>query len=426
MQPGVQPRQGRRRAEGLFQGGGQGVAPGLVGHPAAGQMPGEIPLPDKAGQGLLLKAAHRAGVQAVPPAPGRQQVGGQDHIGDADARSQAAGHRGQIDHRAVGPGHPLQAGQRAGIEAELRVVVVLDDVPPARALGRPAQQLRPAGGGHGHPGGELVAGGDVADRRIRRRQRRHRQPALVHRHQPAGAAAVFQHLPGPGIAGVFHRRRTRQQRGQQAEQMLDARPHDDLLRRAAHPAVFFQVACQGLAQLHLSPRVPSGQQAGGGIQQLFLQPRPGPRREQPGVHPTGGQIVPHRGIFGRRGGGQRRRRSVLPRGGRPGRVFLYIKAAAGAAGQIAFGGQHLIGPVHRVHRDGQRFGQAAPAGHPGAGGQGARADLPGDAAVELFVQRHLGRRVQRGGQMEHGSPSFSNWPHKKVVFWVFSWHQFSL
>ena len=208
--------------------------------------------------------------------------------------------------------------------------------------------------------------------------------------------------------------------------MLDARPHDDLFRRAAHPAVFLQIARKRLPQFHLPLRVAAGQQAGRGVQQFLLQPRPGPGREQPGVHPAGGKVVLHRRPFRRRGRGQLRRPVCLSCQDRPCRVFLYVKAAAGPAGQIPLGGQHLIGPVHRVHRHGQRFGQAALAGHPGAGGQGARADLLRDAAVELLVQRHLGSRVQRGGQMEHGSPSFSNWPHKKVVFWVFSWHQFSL
>ena len=41
------------------------------------------------------------------------------------------------------------------------------------------------------------------------------------------------------------------------------------------------------------------------------------------------------------------------------------------------------------------------AGHPGAGGQGPGAHLSGQTAVQLFVQRHPGARLQCGGQMDH-------------------------
>ena len=74
---------------------------------------------------------------------------------------QALGKGGQVDHRPVGARHALQAGQRPDVEPELRVVVVLQDI-AAGLLPGPGQQLGPAGGGHGHAGGKVVAGGDVA------------------------------------------------------------------------------------------------------------------------------------------------------------------------------------------------------------------------------------------------------------------------
>ena len=80
-----------------------------------------------------------------------------------------------VHHRAVCARHALQTGQRAGVKTELGVVVVLNDVPPPRGAGCPVQQLGPASGGHGDPGGELVAGGDVAHRRIAGGKSRQRQ-----------------------------------------------------------------------------------------------------------------------------------------------------------------------------------------------------------------------------------------------------------
>ena len=44
---------------------------------------------------------------------------------------------------------------------------------------------------------------------------------------------------------------------------------------------------------------------------------------------------------------------------------------------------------------------SALAGHPGTGGQGPGAHLSGQTAVQLFVQRHPGARLQCGGQMDH-------------------------
>ena len=251
-------------------------------------MPGKIAPGDKARQRLLLKPPYRAGVQPVLGLPRAQQLPGQHHVGDADARGKAAGAGGQVHHRAVCARHALQAGQRAGVEAELRVVVVLYDVPLSRGAGCPVQQLRPASGGHGDPGGELVAGGDVAHRRIAGGKGCQRQPVRVHRQAAAGHAVVFQHLPGAGVAGGLHGGRAGQQRGQQPQQILQPCTHHQLFRVALHAPVLGQIPCQRLPQRGIAPGIPGGEQLRRGIEQFLLQPRPCAEGEQPRVHAPGG------------------------------------------------------------------------------------------------------------------------------------------
>ncbi len=253
MQPGVQAGQrdpaGRK---GLGDGVRQRGAPGFVGHTLPREVAGEIPLGNKARQRLLLKAAHSAGIERIGPAPGGQQMLRQHHVRDADAGREAARAGGNIDHRPVRPGHALQTGQRAGVEAELGVVVVLNDVPRAGLLRCPVQKLSPAGGGHRDAGGELVAGCYIAQRRVRCSQRPHRKAPFVYRQPAAGHTAVFQHAAGAGVAGVFHGGGAGQQRGQQAEQIFQARAHHHLVRAAAHAPVLLQIGGQRLAQVFVT------------------------------------------------------------------------------------------------------------------------------------------------------------------------------
>ena len=124
MQPAVyalqlHPRQRRPQC------GGKPLHAALVGKAHPGQMPGEIAPRHELAEGLLFKAAHRVGVHREIPAVPRQQWLGQHHAGDADARRKAFGEGGQIDHRPVRPRHALQAGQRAGVKAEFRVIIIL-------------------------------------------------------------------------------------------------------------------------------------------------------------------------------------------------------------------------------------------------------------------------------------------------------------
>ena len=390
------------RRKGFPQGFCQGVPPGLIGHPLPGQMAGEVAAGDEPRQCLLLKTAHRAGVEGVFRTPCGQKLLRQHHVGDADAGREAAGAGGEVDHRPVGPRHPLQAGQGPGVETELRIVVVLDDVPLSGTPCRPVEQFCPASGGHGDARGELVAGGDIAHRRPRLRQRPDGQPVLVHRQTTAGDAVVFQHLPGAGVAGIFHCRRPGQERGQQTQQIFETRAHDELVRAAPHTAVLLKVLGQRLPQREVALGVTVGQQLRRRVQQLFLQPRPCAERKQLRVYAPGGEVVAD-GLLrrwcclglGRRGG-------LCPLG--QGQIFLYIKAAALPRLQIALRRQHLIGRVHRVHRDGKLCRQPPLAGHPGPGRNRPRPHLGSEAAVELFVERHTGRRVQCCRQMDHKKP----------------------
>ena len=328
MQPGMQPFQGDLpRAERPVQPLHQTIPPGFICHPLPGQMPGKISACDKAGQRLLLKDDHRARIEGVGPLPGRQQMLRQDHIRNADAGGKAPGTGGQIHHRPIRPRHALQAGQRAGVKAELRVVVVLNDQPSALPPCSPVQQLGPAGGRHGDSGGELMAGGHITHRRTGVLQRLHRHPLPVHRQAAAGHPVVFQHLFGPRVAGRFHCRRAGQQRGQQPQQILQPCPHHDLMGAAPHAPVLGQILCQRLPQLRVPLGIPRRQQLRAGIQQLLLQPRPGPCREQPSIHPAGGQIQLHRRC--RSCQGWLRRHRLRQR--RLTKVWLHIKSASGAA-----------------------------------------------------------------------------------------------
>ena len=173
---------------------------------------------------------------------------------------------------------------------------------------------------------------------------------------------------------------------------------------ALHAAVFGQIIRQRLPQGKVTLGVAVGQQLRGGVQQFLLQPRPGAEGKQPRVHApgwvagsyrTGGSGAAGSGTAGV-GDGPCIRPDLRQR-----QIFLYIKAAALPGGKVALGSQHLVGGVHRVYRDRQFRRQPPLAGHPGAGGQGPGAHLSGQTAVQLFVQRHPGARLQCGGQMDH-------------------------
>jgi len=138
-------------------------------------------------------------------------------------------------------------------------------------------------------------------------------------------------------------------------------------------------------------------------EQLFLQPGPGAEREQPRVHAPGGQIEPDGRLGCFRRSGRYRGRHFLGPGGQ-GKIFLYIKAAALPRFQIPFRRQHLIGGIHRIHRDGQLCRQPPLAGHPGARRNGPAAHLGGKALIELLVQRHPAGGIQCCCQMKHKTP----------------------
>ena len=150
------------------------------------------------------------------------------------------------------------------------------------------QQFGPASGGHGDPGGELVAGGDIAHRRIAGGKGGKGQPVRVHRQAAAGHTVVFQHLPGAWVAGGLYGGRAGQQRSQQPQQIFQPCTHHQLLRVALHAPVLGQIPCQRLPQGGIAPGIPGGEQLRRGIQQFLLQPRPCAEGEQPRVHASGG------------------------------------------------------------------------------------------------------------------------------------------
>ena len=83
---------------------------------------------DAVHQAVLLYQNHKAQFMELADPLTLPQMCIRDSAG-----GQAAGAGGKVDHRAVGPGHALQAGQGACIKAELRIVIVLYDIPLARA-----------------------------------------------------------------------------------------------------------------------------------------------------------------------------------------------------------------------------------------------------------------------------------------------------
>ena len=119
------------------------------------------------------------------------------------------------------------------------------------------------------------------------------------------------------------------------------------------------------------------------------------------VHAPGGEVIADGPLF-------RYSLSLRRRGGRgalgQSQILLYIKAAPLPRLQIALRCQHLIGRVHRVHRDGKLCRQTPLAGHPRPRRDSPRPHLGGEAAVELLIKRHIGCRVQRCRQMDHKKP----------------------
>ena len=65
-----------------------------------------------------------------------------------------------------------------------------------------------------------------------------------------------------------------------------------------------------------------------------------------------------------------------------------------------FGGQHLVGGIHRVYADPLLGGHRAAARQRGAGRALPGADLIGQGGIQLLIQRGLCARVQ----FYHGKP----------------------
>ena len=120
----------------------------------------EIALTQKTLQRVLLEGGHGTAVESqLLPEPLHEPVG-QDHIADTDRRGQTFGEGVHIDH-PLAPVQRIHGRHGSGTEAELAVVIVLDD--PPVCLRSPAQELQPPVHGHHQPRREVMAGADVQD-----------------------------------------------------------------------------------------------------------------------------------------------------------------------------------------------------------------------------------------------------------------------
>ena len=396
-------------AEGPLQRLCQGGHPAPVHAAHPGEMAGEVALGQKAAESLLLKAADGVGVAAEHRLVLPQKAHGQHHAGDTDTGSQALGKGAEIDHRAPAAPHALEAGQRPGIKAELRVVVVLQDVPP-RPLPGPPQQLGPPGHRHGDGSGEVVAGGHIAEIRPTCLQALRREAPLVNGHAPAADAAVFQDHPGAVIAGVLHRRRHRsQQPGHKAQQVLHTGAYHDLLHAAVHPPVGPQVLRQLPAQIFVPLAVAVAQELRLPVKEVPLDPPPSAEGEQGRIHAAGGEIKPLAGLLFvlLLLGGVRRRPVGKGRGlhRRETPALQHKKAAARPGLQIPLRRQHLVGGVHRVYRHRQLSRQGPLSRQPVPGLQRPGPNLRHQALIELLVQRLLPAAVQAYRQLYHRAAS---------------------
>ena len=178
---------------------------------------------------MLLQSRDGAGVKIQLPAVAFQQSGRQDHEAHAHGGGDGLGEGVHVNDPPAAV-DALQGGDGTAGEAELAVVVVLDD--DAVGLLRPAQQrLPPANGGDG-AGGIVVGRGDVDHVGPGGPQSGRVHALPVQRHRHTGGTAFAVNLPNLGIAGVLHgkNRLLAQELRQQQIEVFRAGAHHDLLR----------------------------------------------------------------------------------------------------------------------------------------------------------------------------------------------------
>ena len=396
VQPRSLSRQGRAGdgPQGLGEQGA--LAPVQAAH--APQVPAVQPLDQEAPQGLLLKPGDGAGsVGEHLPVP-LQQGGGQDHVGHPDGGGDGPGKGAQVHHPPL-PVQPLHSGDGAGGVAELAVVVVLNEVAPRGGVG-PVEQPGAPARRHGHPRGELVGGGDVGQGGAAGGQGLRVHALAVDGNGQHGFSAAPGHGVAHRIARVLqgHGGVLGQHLEQGGEQVVHPRPHHHLLRGAVDPPHLAQQVGQGRPEGEVPLGVAPLEQVGVFVHRLLGDPGPGGEGKQGGVHRRGGAVVPPpgggRGGLGHVGGGP---------GGEGQQVGHHI-AAAGPGEEIALGGEHGVGGVHRAHAHPQQGAQLPLGGHFAPGGGAAPAQLLHQMAVELLIQGFSGVKDGEGDGLFHGIP----------------------
>ena len=203
---------------------------------------------EELGQGVLLEGGDGAGVEAQLFPEVGQQRRRQHHEADADGGGDGLGEGVEVDDVPASVDGE-QGGDGAAHEAELAVVIILQDA-AARRFPRPGQQLLAAGDGHDQAGGIVVTGGDVDHVGAGVTKGGDGQARLVQRDEGHGGAVAAVDAGDLAVAGVFHGVAAilTQELHQQAIQHLRARADDDLLRRYVHAPELAEVGGHGLAE----------------------------------------------------------------------------------------------------------------------------------------------------------------------------------
>ena len=348
----------------------------------------KVALGQEPGQGHLLQAGDGPRIEPQSLIEPGDQMAGQHQVADPEGRRQALGEGVDVDdllHHV----DALQGGDGPAGQAELTVVVVLDDV-PVLPLGGPAEQFIPAAHRHDDARGEVVGGGDVEDLRPALLQLFGDDPPLVHGDVVDGHVVLLIDLAQPLVAGVLHGVSPvpAQELDQHPIEILRPRPHHDLLRGDGHPPELVEVVGNGLAELADAPGGGVGEQGGlvlgGGHVPQELHPD-GEGEHVPG-HGTAHKVCPVGPLF--RGlplaslwGGRGRRR-------RDGGLLLQLTDVIPPLGQgIEEPLRHQLG-IGTLHSDGahpQVFGKTPFGGQLLPCPEFFLEDILLDAPVEVLV-----------------------------------------
>ena len=199
---------------------------------------------NEARQGELLGSRHRGGIEAEFFLVSVHKRQGQNHIRDAEGRTQALGKRVGVDDTRRGV-HTHERRNGTARKTELAVVVVLDDV-AARLLACPGKKLVAARNRRDQARGELVRGHDVGDVYPACPQVGHADAVVVER--DIGELGIVCPIDArkarvPRRLDCVAALATKQLHDEVVEHLRPGR-HDDLLRPHLHTAERVQVLGQ--------------------------------------------------------------------------------------------------------------------------------------------------------------------------------------